>query len=388
MMSKPDKVLNDDGFSLIELIVSLAILALVLVPLLENFIVSANVNAEAKQAQKQNILAQALMEEMKSSTLEDIARDFNYPEEGTLSCEVKPDGIGGYRPVQEGERSCKRTELSSPSGSSYEYRFIRKTDQPYYFFRRNIDDNGTGYDALITIDGSAYRGTDPAGNPTGYNTVSMPILNEVNRNGNIVALESFEAELAAASLFGNHFSYCLKEEELHAEEPEFTITYHSLAEIKSRLQKKVLIQINKTGDDRTADIRIDYSCPFYAGCGTVSYSITSGSLAVIKGQIYVFYSPSYQDEIVITKAPVITEEVDVYLYRQDPEPAVAQPETISIPVGVNLYSNVAFPAIPFQPIKLAAAKDRIYDVKVQLFKAGADFSRDALCIELESAKEE
>jgi prepilin-type N-terminal cleavage/methylation domain-containing protein len=387
-MSKTVNPLNNKGFSLIELIVSIAVLALVIVPILNNFVASANVNAEAKRAQEQNTLVQQLMEETKSSSLHEIARQFNYPEDGTLSYELKPDGAGGYLPVQEGERSCVRTAITGPTGNLYEYRFIARTDRPYYFARKNLDYNGVCYDALITIDGSAYRGTDPAGNPTGYNTVRMPLLNEVDRSGNVVAQESYEAELSAASLFRNHFTYCLAEEELHSGEPGFAITYHSLEEIKNRIIKKYSIQINQSGSELTTMVWVDYSCPTYEGCGSVSYQIASGNLTVTDGQIYVFYTPSYQDEFVITKAPVITEEIDLYLYRQNPVPAAAQPEAISIPVGINLYSNVVFPVLPVSPIKMDAVRDRLYDIKVQLFKAGTDFRSDALCIGLESAREE
>lgn len=387
-MNKQVNPLNDKGFSLIELIVSIAVLALVIVPILNNFIASANVNAEAKHAQVQNSLAQQLMEEMKASTLEEIAKEFNYPEDGSLAYELKPDGAGGYLPVQEGERSCIRTEISDPAGNYYDYRFIRRTDRPYYFTKKNLTDNGVCYDALITIDGSAYRGTDPAGNPTGYNTVRMPLLNEVDRNGNVVASESYEAELAAASLFQNHFAYCLAEEELHAAEPGYTITYHSLEEIKSRMEKKFRIEFTQSGNERTATVSVDYLCPYYESCGSVSYQITSGSLALTGGQLYVFYAPSYQDEFIISKSPVITEELDLYLYRQNPVPAVTQPAAISMPVGIHLFSNTVFPALPVNPVKRAAANDRIYDIQVQLYQAGSEFRSDALCSTLESAGEE
>lgn len=378
--------LDNRGFSLLELIISILILALIIPPLLNHFVVSMRINTEVKQTQNQTILVQSLMEEIKGKDIKVIAREFNYPEDGSLSYEAKPDGSGGYLKAREGEQSCIRTEHTGPSGSYYEYSFKEKTDKPYYFARENVEYLGKSYDILITLDGTVYSGTDPGGNPVGYNTFRMPVLKNIDYSKDAVAVQAYEEDLAAATLFTNHFSWCLAEEELHVGDPGFHITYHTLEEIRAMLYKTIRININQSGDDLLADILFEYTCPAYPGCGSVSYTVASATISDRKGDIYVFYHSSYQDEIIIQKDPFLTEEINVHLYRQVPAPIMTGPETITIPAGVRLYSNVGYPGIPARPVEKASAGNRIYNLKVQLFTAGANFSPDSLCFELTSTK--
>ena len=384
---KNSAVMDNRGFSLLELILSILILALIIPPLLNHFVASMRINAEAKQVQHQNILAQSLMEEIKGKSLEVILREFNYPEGGAISYEAKPDGSGGYLRVQEAEQSCIRTELAGPTGNYYEYSFTERTDKPYYFVRKGVECQGVAYDILLTLDGTVYQGTDPGGNPVGYNTFRMPILKEISPYKDVIAVQSYEEEMAAAYLFGNHFSYCLAEEELHEAEPAFEITYHTLEEIRDKLNKKIRIHISQSGSELRAEVLFEYTCPDYPGCGLVNYTIASEMLPDREGDIYIFYLPSEQDEIIVTKDPFLTGEPDIHLYRQSPVSDSVNPESITIPEGIKLYSNVSFPGIPANPVKKAFAGNRIYRMKVQLFAAGSNFSMDSLCLELTSTKE-
>ncbi len=378
--------LNNRGFTLLELIISILILALIIPPLLNHFVVSMKITSEAKHTQNLTLLAQSLMEEIKGKDIEVISREFIYPEDGSLSFEAKPDGSGGYLKVQEGEYSCIRKEHTGPSGSFYEYSFIEKADKPYYFARKNVEYQGRSYDILITLDGTVYRGTDPGGNPVGYNTFPMPDIKNIDYNRDVVAVQSYEEDLGAAALFANHFAWCLAEEELHSEDPGYHITYHTLEEIRAKLSKTIRINLNSSGDDLLADILFEYTCSTYPGCGSILYTVASATIRDRKGDIYVFYNPSYQDEVILQKDPFLTEEINVHLYRQVRAPVTMSSETITIPAGVNLYSNVAYPGIPARPVRKTSAGNRIYSLRLQLFTAGADFAPAALCLELTSTK--
>ena len=71
--------LNNRGFSLVELIVAVAILAIIVLPLLRAFVVSANTNAKAKERLRTTEVGQNIMEGLTASKLEEVAGMFNYP---------------------------------------------------------------------------------------------------------------------------------------------------------------------------------------------------------------------------------------------------------------------------------------------------------------------
>jgi hypothetical protein len=57
-----------------------------------------------------------------------------------------------------------------------------------------------------------------------------------------------------------------------------------------------------------------------------------------------------------------------------------------LPPGVNLYCNADFPGYVSEPVKQVSEWNRIYMLKVQLYKAGEGFRQEALVLEMESAK--
>ncbi|HKL80577.1 MAG TPA: type II secretion system protein [Mobilitalea sp.] len=381
---------NNKGVSLIELIVSIVILFIMTAPLLHGFIVSVNLNTEAKRLQQQTDMVQNIIEEIKLYSVEEIAKTYNYPEDGSIVYEAKQDGLGGFEGVDEGERSCIRREVNDPNGNHYRYDFLEKANQPYYFARENITAGSACYDAIIKIDPTVYIDTDFSGNPVGYNTVLKPLLCDVNHTDNVVAIQAYEAELAAATLYENHIYYCMEQEIIHeADIIPYSITYHTLEEIRGLLEKSIQIQIQKPDSDVNVEVYMEYACSAYEGCGSIGFPISGRTLLPENGNIYIFYYPSYKDHVNISKEASVTEEIDVYLYKQNSTSELTVAETIDTPPsGINLYSNVNFPGILSEPVKKDEEKNRIHHIKVQLFQAGRNFQPDSLIMELESTKGE
>lgn len=385
------KLLSDHGLTLIEIIISIAILGILIVPLFHNFVVTANLNADTKNVQQQTVLLQNLMEQMKLQPMAEIAREFNYPviADGSIKAEVKPKVGGGYEEVQVSEQSSLRT--LQPTGG-YEYQLVERMDRPYYFAQKNIEYGGNSYDAVFVLDGTGYI-YDSGGSMTGYNTYQMPLPKDVNHSTNVVATQTYETELALATLYNNHISYCIKREEEHALDPSFHIDYHTMEEIEATLKKQIRIDIHQSGSDILVHVSQLYSSGFhdgtgYEGCGTVSYDLVNQRLGE-KGSIYVFYYPSYWDEIRIIKEDTITEVIDVYLYRQEDGTSTNVKKELTIlpsPIAINFFSNVE--ELTMNQIKKDQARNRIFDVKIQLYKAGFEFHPEALCAELVATKEE
>lgn len=386
---------QNSGFSLIELLLSISILAIIIVPLLNNFVTAAKANAEAKRLQSETLLAQNLLEEIKAKSVVDVAKEFNYPLDFPTYAgqvyELKLDEYGVLQRVSETEKSSMKIVATDESGNtSYEYTFIDKTEEPYYYAIKNIAEGGFQYDALITLDGRAYISQDLAGNKYGYNTFEMPLISDLNSEKNIVAMETYEGETAITALYNNHMVYCGEQERLHeGDEPPFTITYYSKTDIKNKIEKQITVNITANGGDMVIAVEYRYTCPSIPGAGAVHYTVINKTMDLSEDGIYIFYYPSYKDSLLINKDPSVTKEVDLYLVKQDSSIVnVSQSVVGYLPAGVQLHSNTSFGIYSRDLIKKEKAKNRIYDMQVQLYKPGSNFNSHDLCIEFKTTKEE
>ena len=68
--------LNNDGFSLVELLVAIVILAIIVVPLLHSFVTSARTSAKARNTMHATAVAEDVMEEFEAYTIEEMAEQY------------------------------------------------------------------------------------------------------------------------------------------------------------------------------------------------------------------------------------------------------------------------------------------------------------------------
>lgn len=73
---------SQKGFTLLELLVAVAILAVVVVPILNAFLTSVNINAKAKDKQRATIAAGNVMEDIKSKSAEELFSDASFKKKG------------------------------------------------------------------------------------------------------------------------------------------------------------------------------------------------------------------------------------------------------------------------------------------------------------------
>lgn len=157
--------MNDAGFSLVELLIAVTILAIIVIPLLHMFVTSTRINVKSRQTLRATTVAQDIMEGLKAYTLEDVQKQFSLPDGTPSSTFFYPsEGFyivnskmiqGGVREITELEknRDAKGNVIYSEDPSDPD---ANLDNEIYYFGIQNLKMQGGEYDALIKLDASTY----------------------------------------------------------------------------------------------------------------------------------------------------------------------------------------------------------------------------------------
>lgn len=123
-----DKEQSNKGYSLVEVIVAIIILAIVTIPLLTAFTLSAKISQKSKTAQATTIVAQSVMEDFKQTNMDSVYKLYN-------------SGANGRSVVSE--------HPATPSTPEY-----------YVFNKSGINVSGKMYDSTITVTSSSIAAGD------------------------------------------------------------------------------------------------------------------------------------------------------------------------------------------------------------------------------------
>lgn len=211
MSEQHRKQIDNHGFSLVELLVAIVILAIVVVPLLHTFVSSARTNMLARRRLRVTTAAQDIMEGLKADTIEELSYQFNYPYAdefgGTIPAGIKDanrfhivsprmvdgdikelqsdDGVS-FTDVVLGEDAASKDDVTASMYSvdqGVNYEFIghkegNPDDGVYYFSMEDVTMQNTNFDALIGVDARPYRGAET--DPEKHN--SKEVVNITNMN--------------------------------------------------------------------------------------------------------------------------------------------------------------------------------------------------------------
>lgn len=149
-LNKRGSKASNAGFSLVELLIAVVILAIIVIPLLRMFVTSTRINVKSRQMLRATTVAQDIMEGLKAYTLEEVRTQFT-PPEGTSGDSYFFPTEGFYvvnsSMIQGGVREIEELEIDDPDDPDSEI---------YYFGIKNLKMQGGEYDALIKLDASTY----------------------------------------------------------------------------------------------------------------------------------------------------------------------------------------------------------------------------------------
>lgn len=171
---------NPSGFSLIEVLISIIVIAILMLPLLNHFITAAKINQKMARIRSVEVMTENLMEALKVRSLEQILQQFALDDTDLLK-------IKEYEllPLWDGSRTYAKGLLRlDPNNlwNQYAGATTEKSDCDIYEF--SIDQLTIGareYDVTICMDYKSYTNAAEDGAPTNpYNEYELPVLNELD----------------------------------------------------------------------------------------------------------------------------------------------------------------------------------------------------------------
>ncbi len=151
--------LNNEGFSLVELLIAIVILSIIVVPLLHSFVTSARTNAKSRSTMHATAIAEDVMEMFEAHTLEEMSDIYTSDTPvGFTNTAVKDDTTGIWT----------------------------------YTLRDDSTTSGT-YDVVVKVDPTAY---------SAVNSVDRVDISNLAGNLNAVYSEAADGALEAYSYFG------------------------------------------------------------------------------------------------------------------------------------------------------------------------------------------
>lgn len=178
------KLNKDAGFSLLELLIAVVILAIIVIPLLNLFLSSNKLNIKSRQTLRATTAAQDIMEGLKAYNITEVKEQFHDPASGfyVIDSRMIAGGVA------------EETALEA--------------DGLYVFSMKELNMQGSKFDAKIVVDGRGYMSSVPAGtamkdhddhlvSPTGtetykFNDAALADARSIDKNnGTFVEAEKY-----------------------------------------------------------------------------------------------------------------------------------------------------------------------------------------------------
>ena len=158
---------NNSGFTLLELLIAVLILAVAMIPMLNSFVVNARVTRKAKIKLRSTMIAQDIMEGLKGYSTGDIYSQFSGQENFRFI-----DNPGLVDPATKKVKSSNVTIIST-------------NDLKYTYEMKNLVYQGFDYDAKLELDGEPYKKTVSGG--VTYTKVNTPKSTKIHPNSDELA---------------------------------------------------------------------------------------------------------------------------------------------------------------------------------------------------------
>ena len=383
---------QNKGFTLVEVLIAITILAIIVAPLLHAFVTAARTNAKAKQLMKATTLAQNVMEEMKANSLEEVARQFNSSATTSYTDNTSVVGMAanyyeavanatGFEAVKTSEMEAEGyiANASIRTGSTTSGDFVGQASGEYHFMLEDVTRESAKFDIALHVTKNAANGTH---NLTNINAMNEPDCGYYEQSlSDENAIVQFDTAIRA---YPNSLGTLTPEE------------------IREAMERTITIDIDSVSGNETVKITYDYEIPsgytleedrYYSESVTIFDNYLSDEKL---NAVYLYYRPLYEgvgrDIIEVVNESNL--DVDVYLikmkgtgyseYNDDNyTPTIKLNETASTNgesnalLCTNIKKTTGFSysvlgsTLRFTDLGNEQSQDCFYDVEIEVFKHNA-----------------
>lgn len=193
------KLNKDAGFSLLELLIAVVILAIIVIPLLNLFLSSNRLNIKSRQTLRATTAAQDIMEGLKAYNIEEIKEQFDKPADGFY--------VIDSRLIKGGVKEEDALE-KDPSGNLI--------PGLYVFSMKDVNMQGSKFDAKIVVDGREYRTDTSTGSPDThdkkFNDAALADARSIDKkNGTFVETEKIRHAMLTSVFEDGDMKTAIKE---------------------------------------------------------------------------------------------------------------------------------------------------------------------------------
>ena len=221
--------MDNRGFSLVELIICVAILAIAVAPLMKAFTLAANNNSKAQRLQNATSLAESIMEDVKSKSIDELITEYNGLDAGasgdpkpplvhnTASTEQDffgefPPAVPTPAPVDPKTRAVlAKNETAGFVNDEKKGSVLTggTADKPFYvlYIPGVTATQGQVYNATVSIKTSTYMGSTDlatAADVAAANSIKLPKIEEIDTLSQTVLTSRDFSKYDSAAL--NYFS--------------------------------------------------------------------------------------------------------------------------------------------------------------------------------------
>ena len=171
---KVQQLNKNAGFSLLELLIAVTILAIITIPMLHMFVTSARINGKSRITLRATVLAQDIVEGLKAYHIEEIQDQFNGVEDFEM---LNASVIAGDCTYTEDVQREKDENGEDPTDPS------KAKPGKYYFILRNAKLENSKFDVLISVDATGYvEGATPTKHTSFLNTSDVAKIAGMNKS--------------------------------------------------------------------------------------------------------------------------------------------------------------------------------------------------------------